>query len=120
MQTEQQTDDAIKAAKAAANIDYQVLVFEAPEKTPDANDGETFAFRRPNSGEWLRYRSERSSDQVLVQASAMKTLCLACRIYPDAAAFSKAIDDRPGLVEAISNELLPYAGAAQAKKVRRI
>ena len=120
MQTEQEIDSAIKAAKTAASIDYQVLVFESPERTPDANDGETFAFRRPNSGEWLRYRSERSSDNVLIQAGAMKTLCLACRIYPDAVAFSRAIDDRPGLVEAIANELIPFSGAAAAKKIRRV
>jgi hypothetical protein len=118
--TEKEINEAIAAAKAAANITYDVLVFEAPEKSPGADDGETFAFRRPSSAEWMRYRSERVSDSTLAQVASLKTLCQACRVYPSMVEFMAAIDARPGLVESIGNELIQYAGAEKAKKVRRL
>jgi hypothetical protein len=118
--TEKEINEAIAAAKAAANITYDVLVFEAHEKSPGADDGETFAFKHPSPAEWLRYRAERNSSDSNTVASAMRTLATACRIWPSLADFTQAIDARPGLAEGIADELLPYAGAAKAKKVRRL
>jgi hypothetical protein len=115
-------DDAILAAKAAVvpPIDYELLVFESPEKTAGKDDGDVFAFRRPSSSEWYRYRSEWLTEQPAVQAGAVKTLVTACRVYPSQVEFSKAIEERPGLVESIGGQLASYAGVERAKKVRRL
>ena len=69
-------DDAILAAKAAVvpPIDYELLVFESPEKTAGKDDGDVFAFRRPSSSEWYRYRSEWLTEQPAVQAGAVQAL----------------------------------------------
>ena len=122
MLTGKELDDAILAAKASATppIDYELLVFETSERSAGKDDGETFAFRRPSASEWYRYRTEWLNDRPDVQAGAVKTLVLACRVYPSHVELAKALEDRPGLVEAIGGQLASYAGVERAKKVRRL
>jgi hypothetical protein len=116
----EQETKAIQAAKVAAGITCPLLVVEATHPTDPNAPGPRIAFRRPNPGEWHRYRSESLTNDPQVKANAFQSIVIPCCVYPDRAAFMAMVQDRPGLVELCGGELVEFAGAERAKKVERL
>jgi|WetSurMetagenome_2_1015567.scaffolds.fasta_scaffold616565_2 hypothetical protein len=111
---------AIQAAKAATGITYPLLVVTTTHPTDPAKDGPRVAFRRPNAGEWHRYRSESLTNDPQVKANAFQSIVIPCCIYPERATFLAMVQERPGIVELCGSELVEFAGAERAKKVERL
>ena len=107
---------AIMAAKAAAGISYPLLVLPTDDGTGTGAEVRV-AFRRPNSAEWHRYRSESLDRNPEVQANALQSIVVPCAVYPERNKFIAMIGERPGLVEQFGSELVTYAGADRSKKV---
>jgi hypothetical protein len=99
----------------AANGGGELLVVET-----EIEGAEVLAFRVPKAGEWKRYRAEQSDPNPVIKSSAATPLVHACCVYPDAATFQRLVDGRPGLVETCIGELIEFAGANSAKKVRKL
>lgn len=93
----------------------QVLVIET-----DIEGAEVLGFRVPTAGEWKRYRAEQSDPNPAIKSSAATPLVHSCCIYPEAAQFQKLVEGRPGLIETCIGELIEFAGANAAKKVRKL
>lgn len=116
----EQETQAIQAAKTAAGIAYPLLVIELSNAADPSQPGPRVAFRRPNSAEWFRYRSEIYDQNPQVKANALNSIVIPCCVYPDRATFAAMVAERPGLVESIGSELVEFAGIERAKKVERL
>ena len=98
-----------------ANGGGEILVVET-----EIEGAEVLGFRVPKAGEWKRYRAEQSDPNPAIKSAAATPLVHSCCIYPDAATFQKLVEGRPGLIETCIGELIEFAGANAAKKVRKL
>ena len=113
MDTEE-LEKKLKAAKEAAG-GGEALVIET-----DIIGAEALAFRVPNLAEWKRYRAEASDSNPAVKAGAATPLVHSCCIFPTKEEFARIVEAHPGLIETCIGELVEHAGAARAKKVRKL
>jgi hypothetical protein len=107
-------DQKILAAKEASG-GGEVLVIET-----DIIGAEVLAFRVPKLAEWKRYRAEASDPSPAVKAMAATPLVHSCCVLPTPAEFERIVEAHPGLIETCIGELVEHAGAARAKKVRKM
>jgi hypothetical protein len=72
----------------------------------------------PSEGEYERFTAMVMDDEQ--KPKAMKTLVLACVVYPPRDEFRALIKDRPALVGSIGKELHSMAGAAKVVKRKKL
>jgi hypothetical protein len=102
------------AAKEAAG-GGEMLVVET-----DIIGAEVLGFRVPKADEWKAYRVKASDQDPTIKVSSAGWLVHTCVIFPTAAEFQRIVEAHPGLVETCIGELVEHAGAARAKKVRKL
>lgn len=69
-------------------------------------------FRHPTDGEYQRFVAELSDSDT--KPSALRTLVLACAVYPEEQDFLVMIRQYPGLVQTFGGELVEAAGLKKA------
>ena len=109
-------EKAIVSARQSLGLDHCLAI----TTSDDGKDGPTIAFRRPNSAEWSRFRSEQSSKDPRVVANAIQPLVVSCVIYPSRDVLLALLSEKPALLENLGDQLVGYAGLEKAKKVRRL
>lgn len=107
-------EQKLMAAKEAAG-GGECLIVET-----DIVGAEALEFRVPNLAEWKRYRAESSDTNPAVKAGAATPLVFSCCIFPSRPEFERIVEAHPGIVETCIGELVEHAGAARAKKVRKL
>jgi hypothetical protein len=107
-------EQKLEAAKEAAG-GGELLVIET-----DVIGAEVLAFKVPTLPEWKRYRTEASDPAPAIKVAASTNLVYACCVLPTAPEFSRIVEAHPGLIETCIGELVEHAGAARAKKVRKL
>lgn len=77
-------------------------------------------FRQPHRAEWDRYTDKLLSDKTQISRAA-RELAAACVVWPDSAALTKALDDRPALLlNQILSALTEMAGADDEEEVKKL
>ena len=104
----------LEAAKEAAG-GGELLVVET-----DIVGAEALGFRVPNLSEWKRYRAEASDPNPAVKSGAATPLVFSCCVFPTRQELERIVEAHPGIVETCIGELVEHAGAARAKKVRKL
>jgi len=93
-------------AIAAAQVEHGAGAIAAVE-----TEGGVVIVRRPNH---LVYKRFRDSD---LKSAAIEQLVVACRAYPEKAAFAALLEQYPALLDRLGNELVVLA-EGRAKEVR--
>ncbi len=107
-------EQKLSQAKEAAG-GGELLVVET-----DIIGAEALAFRVPSLAEWKRYRAESSDPNPAVKSAAAGPLVFACCAFPTKPELERIVEAHPGIVETCIGELVEHAGAARAKKVRKL
>jgi hypothetical protein len=105
------TEEQIEALKAEHPGDELHLL-------ANEEHGAEVVVKVPNDGEWKRYRT--TGTDPAQRPFALRSLLLACIVYPAPAEVSAMLARRPGLVETFGAELLEIAGVSQATTRRKL
>jgi hypothetical protein len=84
----------------------------------DLDDDLFVVAKPPSEGEYERFTSMLLDDEQ--KPKAMKTLVLACVVYPPKDEFRALIKERPALIGTIGKELHAMAGAAKVVKRKKL
>jgi hypothetical protein len=66
------------------------------------------AFRVATPGEWQRFNDEIADEST--RPRALRTLVIACCVYPPRDEFEKLLTKRPGLTQGFGNQLTKHCG----------
>ena len=105
---------AISAAKEKAGGGELLLI------DTDIVGAEVLAFRIPTPNEWKQYRVLITNQDPTSKVDAINHLVRVCCVYPALDNFDRIVAAHPGIIETCYGDLQEHAGAARAKKARKL